>query len=84
MPVARSRGGKSSGPEVTIAKIDARRRFDEAIAAAGSGLSDILWRIGCSGECMREAEGALGWTARAGKLVLTIALDRVADYYRIR
>jgi hypothetical protein len=32
---------------------------------------------------MREAESALGWPARAGKLVLTIALDRVADFYRL-
>ena len=82
-PVARSRGGKSGGPEASLVQIDARRRFDQAISAAGPGLSDILWRIVCSGEGMREAEGALGWPARAGKLVLTIALDRVADYYRI-
>ncbi len=33
---------------------------------------------------MRDAEQALGWPARAGKLVLTIALDRVADHYRLR
>ena len=45
-----------------------------AIAAAGPGLSDILWRIVCAGEGMREAETALGWPARAGKLVLTLAL----------
>lgn len=32
---------------------------------------------------MREAETALGWPARAGKIVLQIALDRVANYYRI-
>jgi hypothetical protein len=32
---------------------------------------------------MREAESALGWPARAGKLVLTIALDRIAAFYRI-
>lgn len=83
-PVARSRGGKSSGADVSLAQIDARRRFDEAVTAAGPGLSDILWRIVCSGEGMREAEAALGWPARAGKLVLTIALDRVANYYRIR
>ena len=38
----------------------------------------------CSGEGMRDAETALGWPARADKLVLTFALDRVADYYRIR
>ena len=31
---------------------------------------------------MREAETALGWPARAGKLVLTVALDRLAGYYR--
>jgi hypothetical protein len=33
---------------------------------------------------MRDAETALGWPARAGKVVLTIALDRVGDFYRIR
>ena len=65
-------------------QIDAKRRFTEAVASAGPGLADILWRIVCAGEGMREAETALGWPARAGKLVLTFALDRVADYYRIR
>ena len=66
------------------AQIDAKRRFEHAIESAGPGLSDILWRVVCAGEGMREAESALGWPARAGKLVLTFALDRVADYYRIR
>jgi hypothetical protein len=33
---------------------------------------------------MRDAETALGWPARAGKLVLSLALDRIAAYYRIR
>jgi len=32
---------------------------------------------------MREAESALGWPARSGRLVLTLALDRLADHYRI-
>ena len=59
------------------------RRFHAAIDHAGPGPCDILWRVVCSGEGMRDAETALGWPARAGKLVLTLALDRVADYYRI-
>ncbi len=67
-----------------VAAIDAARRFDEAIRAAGPGLADILWRVVCAGEAVPAAERALGWPLRAGRLVLTLALDRVADYYRLR
>jgi hypothetical protein len=83
-PVSRGRGGAARRPDLTAAQIDAKRRFNAAVAAAGPGLADILWRIVCAGEGMRDAETALGWPARAGKLVLTFALDRVADYYRVR
>jgi hypothetical protein len=83
-PMASGRGGSSPEPDLGGAQIDAKRRFEAAVESAGSGLSDILWRVVCAGEGMREAESALGWPARAGKLVLTIALDRIADHYRIR
>ena len=82
-PIASSRGGASVGPDLSGAQIDAKRRFNDAIAAAGPGLADILWRIVCAGEGMRDAESALGWPARAGRLVLTFALDRIADFYRL-
>jgi hypothetical protein len=36
-----------------------------------------------AGEGMREPETALGWPARAGKLVLLFALDRIAAYCRM-
>ncbi|HEX2802807.1 MAG TPA: DUF6456 domain-containing protein [Sphingomicrobium sp.] len=83
-PVGRQRGGAGGAPDLAAAQIDARRRFERAVEAAGPGLSDILWRVVCSGEGMREAETALGWPARAGKVVLALALDRIADFYRIR
>ena len=83
-PIGRQRGGSSGPADRLGAQVDAKRRFDSAVEAVGPGLSDILWRIVCSGEGMRDAETALGWPARAGKLVLSIALERVADYYRIR
>ena len=82
--MARGRGGSATAPDLGGAQVDAKRRFDAAIASAGPGLADVLWRVVCAGEGMRDAESALGWPARAGKLVLSFALDRVADYYRIR
>ncbi|HET9810285.1 MAG TPA: DUF6456 domain-containing protein [Sphingomicrobium sp.] len=83
-PLGRQRGGSNVAPDLAVSQIDARRRFDGAVESAGPGLADILWRVVCSGEGMREAETALGWPARAGKVVLTLALDRIADFYRIR
>jgi hypothetical protein len=83
-PVSASRGVSAASPDLVGAQIDAKRRFQAAVDSAGPGLADILWRVVCAGEGMREAESALGWPARAGKLVLTFALDRVADYYRVR
>jgi hypothetical protein len=82
--MASGRGGAAPGRDAGGTQIDAKRRFDDAVANAGPGLADILWRVVCAGEGMREAESALGWPARAGKVVLTLALDRVADFYRIR
>lgn len=77
----RSTGGGGLSPGER--QIAARARFDGAMAAAGSGLQDILWRVVCAGEALPEAEKALEWPTRSGKLVLKIALERVADYYRI-
>ena len=67
----------------TLAQIAAKRRFDAAVAAAGPGLADILWRVVCAGEGLATAEKGLGWPARAGKLVLGLALDRLADHYAL-
>ncbi len=68
---------------MSLVRMDARRRFLAAIAEAGAGLGDILWRVVCAGESLPSSEKALGWPTRAGRLVLTLALDRIAGYYRI-
>ena len=82
-PIARGRGGAAAVADLSASQIDARNRFNAAVASTGPGLSDILWRIVCAGEGMRDAETALGWPARARKLVLGLALDRLALYYRM-
>ncbi|WP_301075112.1 DUF6456 domain-containing protein [Sphingomonas sp.] len=80
---ARVDGGSGTGLDPTTAHLAAKRRFDAAIAGVGRGLSDVLWRVVCAGEGLPVAEKALGWPARSGRLVLTMALDRLADHYRL-
>ena len=70
-------------PDPSVPQISAKARFDAALTTAGPGLADILWRTVCAGETIPDAERALSWPARSGRLVLTLALDRVASYYRV-
>lgn len=67
----------------SLARIDAHRRFDAALTAVGAGLADVCWRVICAGEAMQGAERALGWPSRSGRVVLGLALDRLADFYRM-
>ena len=79
-PPANSRGGARAS-DASLARIDAHRRFHAAVDHAGPGLADICWRVICAGEGIGGAEKALGWPARSGKLVLGLALDRLARFY---
>ena len=58
-PVARGRGGAAPERDLGGAQIDAKRRFNAAIAAAGPGLADILWRVA-------GARGETGADSRSG------------------
>jgi len=72
-------GGLTSGEK----QLAAKARFDGALALAGPGLADVLWRVVCACESLPDAERAMAWPARSGKVVLRLALARVADFYRI-
>ena len=80
------RTGRSADPGLSPGErqLAAKARFDGAVAAAGPGLADVLWRVVCAGESLPTAERALAWPARSGKLVLRLALDRVAEFYRLK
>lgn len=79
----RIRGGPDAGLSPTERQLAAKARFHGAMAAAGKGLADVLWRVVCACESVPHAERALEWPARSGKLVLRLALERVADFYRL-
>lgn len=82
-PTSAGRRGGSDHLEPSERQTAARQRFDAAITALGRDLNDIAWRVICSGEAMPVAEKALGWPVRSGRLVLRMALDRLADFYRL-
>lgn len=69
--------GQAEGPQ------DARVRVAKALGALGPGLSDIVFRICCFLEGLETAEKRLGWSARSGKVVLKIALERLAQHYGV-
>lgn len=77
------RRGSGSADLPATGQLAAKARFDAAIAAAGPGLGDVLWRVVCAGEGLETAEKALGWPSRSGKLVLGLALDRLAGHYGV-
>lgn len=80
-PAGKTPRGAPRDFDPSEARVAAKARFDDAMETLGPGLEDIAWRVLCAGEGLRTAEGALGWPARAGKLVLGLALDRLAAFY---
>ncbi|MEM9851787.1 MAG: DUF6456 domain-containing protein, partial [Pseudomonadota bacterium] len=59
----------------------AQARFDRAMGVLGPGLSDVAMRCCCFLEGLETAEKRLGWSARSGKIVLRIALQRLRLHY---
>lgn len=59
----------------------AQARVARAMTALGEGLSDIALRCCCFLEGLEAAEKRMGWSARSGKIVLRIALTRLARHY---
>tara|TARA_R110002110_G_scaffold79732_11_gene208076 strand:+ start:1374 stop:2243 length:870 start_codon:yes stop_codon:yes gene_type:complete len=79
-------GGKRRGPardpaEIADHAMAARQRVGRALDAAGPGLCDILLNVCCHLEGLEAAEKEFGWPKRSAKLVLQIALDRLAAHY---
>ncbi|TNC72048.1 helix-turn-helix domain-containing protein [Rubellimicrobium roseum] len=66
----------TAGPEA------ARRRIERALADLGPGLADVALRCCCLLEGLEQVERRHGWSARSGKVVLRIALERLQQHYR--
>ena len=60
---------------------EARGRIMHALATLGPGLSDAALRTCCFLEGLEAVEQRMDWSARSGKIVLKIALQRLAEHY---
>jgi hypothetical protein len=66
---------------VPPAALAARKRVQHAMADLGLGLGDVVLRCCCLLEGLEVTEKNLGWSARSGKIVLRIALQRLRVHY---
>lgn len=71
-------GSARSGPPA------ARARVAAALRDLGPGLGDVVLRCCCRLEGLESAERDMGWSARSGKIVLRIALQRLRQHYEER
>lgn len=76
-----ARGGFSGEGGIGCGPAGARERVAQAMADLGPGLSDVALRCCCFLEGLEVAEKRMGWSARSGKIVLRIALQRLAQHY---
>lgn len=75
-----SRGGFNSNSPAEGSSA-AQARVSNALTVLGPGLADIAFRVCCFLDGLEKAEKRLGWSARSGKVVLRIALQRLAQHY---
>lgn len=71
-------GGRESLSDSAMA---ARRRVNKALMAVGPDLADILVEVCCHLRGLEETERTRRWPPRTGKVVVRIALERLAEFY---
>jgi hypothetical protein len=79
-PISGTRGGAKSEP-FAEKMIAAKQRFRLAMSAVGPGLSDLLFDVCCHLKGLESIESVNDWPTRSAKVVLQIALDRLAGHY---
>lgn len=74
-------GGAAATSVLGTSPEAARARVREALLDLGPGLADIALQCCCYLEGLEVTEKRMGWSARSGKIVLRIALQRLRHHY---
>ncbi len=80
-PIVLGRRGMKTAVTLNETVLAAKQRFRAAMEAAGPGLAGIVFDVCCHLSGLEEIERNKNWPRRSARVVLGIALDRLALHY---